>query len=1047
MLEHIIRLSLQNRAVVISASVILVFVGAAALQRLPIDAFPDTTPVQVQVNATAPGYPPEEVESLITFPIEQVLAGLPKLHEVRSISKYSLSQVTLLFEDGTDLYFARQVVNERLQSVELPTGVARPELGPAATGLGEVVHYVLRGESHTLEELTTLHDWEIRPRLRSLRGVAEVNTWGGERRQYQVNLIPERLVKFGLTWDEVTQALRDNNVNAAGGNLDQAGEVHLVRGIGRVSSAEEIGMIVIRTIDGVPVRVRDVARVEVGNELRRGATTANGKGEVVLGLVFMLIGENSAEVTRRVAEEIERIRPTLPAGVVLEPLYLRTDLVDHVIATVRNNLFEAGILVVAVLFIFLGDLRAGLIVALAIPLSMLFAAGSMLRFGIAGSLMSLGAIDFGLIVDSSVIMVENSVRRLAGASPGRSNLDIVREAALEVRKPTMFGELIIILVYLPILTLEGVEGRLFRPMALTVVFALVGSMVLSLTLMPVLASLLLSRRSSHEGDNALMRLLKWLYRPVLRLAVAERGAVIALGVLGLAFGGWLVRNLGAEFVPRLSEEAITVNAIRLAGVSLDESVRYGGRIETLLREKFPDEIRDVWSRTGTAQIATDPMGLELTDIYMTLQPRSAWKQAHDQESLERRIGAVIEQLPGMRSVMTQPIELRMNEMVAGVRSDVGIKIFGDDLATLRDLGAKVQDVIGKLPGAADVAVEQITGQPMLEVRIDPTAIARFGISTAHALEVIEAFGGAKVGEVFQGQRRFDLVVRLADEARVDIETVARIQLLAASGERVPLERVATIRQTEGPSTISREWQRRRIVVQANVRERDLAGFVSAAKAAIEREVPMPAGYFVRFGGQFEHFERAFQRLMVVVPLALALIVTLLYVTYGCAADVIRIFLTLPLAAIGGLTALYLREMPFSISAGVGLVALLGISVVGDMVFVSYFRSLIAGGMELLEAIEETALTRLRPVLMTGLVASVGFVPMALSSGVGAEVQRPLATVVIGGVLTSIFCTLILLPAMYALAAPAVGRVGRGDRTGGIVRAVDAVAEAGAGGAR
>lgn len=1016
MLERIITWSLHNRIAVLIATAILVFVGATAAVRLPLDAFPDTTPVQVQVNAVASGYAPEEIETLITYPIEQVLAGLPALQEVRSISKFGFSQITLQFDDGTDLYFARQLVNERLQTVELPVGIDRPTLGPAATGLGEVFHYIFEGPGKTLEELTTLHEWEIKPRLRSLRGVAEVNTWGGERKQYHVQVVPDQLLKHQLLWDDLVQALQRNNLNVSGGNLVQAGELHLVRGIGRTVTPEQIGNIVIRAVDGVPVRVRDVARVQVDHEIRRGASTANGRGEVVLGLVFMLIGENSYEVTRRVAAEVEAINASLPDGLHIRPVYMRSELVDHVLRTVRTNLFEAALLVIAVLFAFLGNLRAGLIVAAAIPLSMLFAADSMLRFGIAGSLMSLGAIDFGLIVDSSVIMVENSVRRLAEERGSRTRLEIVRDAALEVRRPTMFGEMIIALVYLPILTLEGVEGRLFRPMALTVIFALVGSMILSLTLMPVLASLFLPRNPRHS-ENWFVRGMRRIYRPVVRFAIAERSAILAGGALLVGFGVLLVMKTGAEFVPRLSEEAITANAIRLAGVSLEESVRYSERIEQVILEKFPDEVRDVWSRTGTAEIATDPMGIELTDIFITLQPRPQWKRAATQEELEALLSAELEKLPGMRIVLSQPIEMRINEMIAGIRADLGVKIFGDDLETLRDTAERVRNALAAIPGAADVSAEQITGQPSLEVRIDQDAIARYGVSAQHVLEMVEGVGGSKVGEIFEGQRRFDLVVRLAENARNDVESIGRLQLQTAAGERIPLQRVAEIRQTEGPSTISREWQRRRVIVQCNVRGRDLAGFVADAQAAIAREVPMPPGYFARFGGQFEHLERASRRLMIVVPLALLLIFALLYVTYRRFTDVLRIFLTLPLAAVGGLAALHLRGMPFSISAGVGMVALLGISVLGDMVFVSHLRTVIGRGTDLLIAIEETALTRLRPVLMTGLVASVGFVPMAFNTGVGAEVQRPLATVVIGGVITSTFVTLLLLPAIYAAISP------------------------------
>lgn len=1013
MLEHIIRWSLSNRLLVILLSALVIVAGAAAVAHLPIDAFPDTTPVQVQVNTSAPAYSPEEIEAQVTYPIEQALAGLPNLLEVRSISKFGLSQVTALFTDDANIYLARQVVSERLQTVDLPSGITRPELGPVSTGLGEIYHYLVRGEGRTLEELTTIQDWVIKPRLKSITGVAEVNTWGGERKQYHVLFDPDRLLKFDMLLDDLVDALQRNNLNVAGGILTQAGELHLVRGIGLTSTVEQIGDIVIRAHDGVPVRVRDVATVAIDHEIRRGAATANGRGETVLGLVFMLMGENSYDVTRRVANEVDAINRSLPGGVQIVPVYVRTELVQHVIDTVRTNLLEAALLVIAVLFAFLGNLRAGLIVAAAIPLSMLFAACGMLRFGIAASLMSLGALDFGLIVDSGVIMVENSLRRLSENHAGRPRMEVVCDAALEVRRPTMFGELIIAIVYLPILTLEGMEGRLFRPMAITVILALLGSMVLSLTLMPVLASLMLPHRPKHR-DTWLVCILRSFYAPVVEAAVRWRGAVIVAATVMLGIGAWSASRLGAEFLPRLSEEAVTINAIRLAGVSLEESVRYSGQIEKLIRERFSNEVRDVWTRTGTAEVATDPMGIELSDLFLTLHPRPQWRRAKTQEELESQLSSELSVLPGMRLVFSQPIEMRVNEMIAGVRSDLAVKVFGDDLDTLRDLAGKVRTVMAGMPASADLSVEQITGQPALEVVIDQAAIARFGVPAQHALEMVEAVGGRKVGEIREDPRRFDLVLRLMPEARRGVEDLSKIRIASATGERIPLTRLASIRHVEGPSTITREWQKRRIVVQANVSGDDLAGYVAEAKRKIARDVALPEGYYIRYGGQFEHFERASTRLMIVVPIALGLVFVLLHMTYGRLSDVLRIFLTLPLAAVGGLLALQFRGLPFSVSAGVGLIAMSGVAVLGDMVFVSHLRRLLGQGLEPLTAIRQTALTRLRPVLMTGLVASLGFVPMAFNTGVGAEVQRPLATVVIGAVITSTFATLLVLPAIYAM---------------------------------
>ena len=1016
MLNRVIDWSLRHRFLVVVLSLVLVGSGVQAMLRLPIDAFPDTTPVQVQVNTVAPALSPVEIEQQITFPVEQVIAGIPRLQEVRSISKFGLSQVTAIFEDGTDIYFARQLVNERLQTVELPEVSPRPELGPVATGLGEVYHYLVRADGMTLEELTTLHDWVIKPRLLSVPGVAEVNTWGGERKQYHVLVDLARLLKYELTLDDVIAALRRNNLNVGGGNLVQAGELHLIRGISLTTDERQIANVVISAHDGVPIRIRDVARVEVGHEVRRGAVTANGEGEVVLGLGFMLMGENSHDVTRRLKERMSEVQAALPPGVRIEPVYDRTELVDQVIATVEKNLLEGALLVIAVLFAFLGNLRAGLIVAAAIPLSMLFAFNGMLRFGIAGSLMSLGAIDFGLVVDSSVIMIENSVRRLAEEGEERSVLEVVRDASIEVRRPTMFGELIIMIVYLPILTLEGVEGKLFIPMALTVIFALAGSLILSLTLMPVLASLLLPRRV-EERENVLVRAAKWLYRPLLRGALRLRVPVIASAILILAGALALAARTGAEFVPRLSEMGIVINTVRLSGVSLEESVRYGTLLERKLMREFPDEVRDVWVRTGTAEVATDPMGIELSDVFITLKPREEWKRATTQEELTAAIRGALEGMPGMRMVFTQPIEMRVNEMVAGIRADLGIKVFGDDLEVLREKAAAVEAVVRSIPGSADVYTEQVTGQPVLEVHVDQDAIARHGVPAEHVMQVVQAMGTTPIGEVRQGQRRFDLVVRLAEEYRRDPAAIGRILVPTASGERIPLARLASIRQVEGPSTITREWQKRRIVVQCNVQGRDVGGFVEEVQRRLATELDLPTGYHITYGGQFEHLERARTRLAIVVPLALALILFLLHASTGSLRDSLLIFTGAPFAAAGGVVALWVRDMPFTVSAAVGFVAVSGVAMLNGLVLSATIRRLAAEGVPFDLAIEQAALMRLRPVLMTALVAALGFVPMALNTGVGAEVQRPLATVVIGGVISDNFLTLTVLPALYALFGP------------------------------
>jgi cobalt-zinc-cadmium resistance protein CzcA len=1009
-INRVITWSLEHRLLVIAVALIVVAAGFWSLRRLPIDAYPDTTPVMVQVNTTAPALSPLEIEQQVTFPVEQVISGLPGLAEVRSISKFGLSQVTTIFEEGVDLYLARQMVMERLGAVRLPEGIAAPQLGPIATGLGEVFHYVVTGDGWSLEELTTIHDWVIKPQLLSVPGVAEVNTWGGERRQYQVVVRPDRLPRYDLTMDDVFAALRENNQSVGGGIIVQAGELHLVQGMSLTTSVEEIAEIVIAAHDGVPIRIRDVGDVRIGHEIRRGAATSGGSGEVVLGLGFMLMGENSHEVTRRLRERLEEVQGSLPARIVVRPVYERTELVDHVIRTVQENLSVGAILVIAVLFTFLGSLRAGLIVALAIPLSMLFAFSGMLQVGIAASLMSLGAIDFGLIVDSSVIMVENSVRRLAEEGGSRPKLDIVRDASLEVRRPTMFGELIITIVYLPILTLEGIEGKLFRPMALTVIFALLGSMIISLTLMPVLASLLLSGRP-REREHVLTRMGRLLYRPVVRAAMHRRHAVIAAAAVLLAGGAWLGSRLGAEFIPRLEEGAITINAIRLAGVSLEESVRYGTQIERLLVERFPDEVRDVWTRTGSAQVPTDPMGIELSDVYVMLTPRDQWTRAGTQPELTAEIQQELSGLPGMRLVFTQPIEMRVNEMIAGIRTDLGIKIFGDDLEVLSRTATEVAAILEGVAGAQDIYVEQLTGQPILEVRVDQAAIARHGVPAQHVLQAVEAVGGIALGEVREGQRRFDLIARFPERFRRDPAEIGKVLIQTADGRRIPLDRLARVRQFEGPATVTREWQKRRIVVQCNVRGRDVASFVDEVRRRVDRELGLPAGYYVAYGGQFEHLERARERLMFIVPAALLLILLLLQTSTESFRDALIILTGAPFATLGGILALWLRDMPFTISAGVGFVAVSGVSMLAGLVMVSTVRQRLREGLALRAAIEEGAVLRLRPVLITALVASLGFVPMAVNTHIGAEVQRPLATVVIGGLVSSTILTLLVLPAL------------------------------------
>ncbi len=1014
MLNWIIDYSLRHRLLVIVASLALAAAGALSLHYLDIDAFPDTTPVQVQINTVAPALGPEEVEQRITFPIEQSIGGLPGLESMRSVSKFGFSQVVVTFRDGTDIYFARQLINERLATVELAEGISRPKMGPVSTGLGEVFHYVVTGAGNDITELRTIHDWIIRPKMRTVKGTAEVNTWGGYEKQYQVRVDPNLLIKYGVTFDEVVRAAQDNNRNVGAGTVREGTQSVVVQGLGRTTDIDQIKAIVIKAAGGVPIRIGDIGEVVIGSEIRRGAVTADGKGEVVMGLGFLLMGENTHEVTWAMKHRLDEIKATLPPNIDVVPVYDRTELVDHVIDTVKNNLFEGGLLVVAVLFLFLGNLRAAMIVALAIPLSMLFAFSGMLRFGISASLLSLGAIDFGMIVDSSVVMVENCVRHIAhGDNHRRPTIDVIRDAAIEVRKPTMFGELIIMIVYLPILTLEGIEGKLFRPMALTVIFALIGSMVLSLTLMPVLASLLLPRRI-EQREPLLMRIAHAIHAPILRFSIEHKTLVVGFAacVLFIAFA-MIAPNLGSEFVPRLSEGAIAVSVVRLTGTDLADSIKLNTVMEKTVLAAFPSEVQHVWSRIGTAEISTDPMGIELTDMFITLRPRHQWKRAQTQAELTELIEKHLRDMPGQRLAFLQPIEMRMNEMVSGTRADVAVKLYGDDLDLLTAKGQEIESIISRIPGSADVAVEQITGQPVLQIKLNQDQLARFGVPAKVATDVIESIGSKRLGEVFEGQLRFPLIARLPDALRNGSEEIGSILIPTPSGERLPLSRLADIRVIQGPSTITREWGQRRITISANVRGRDIGTFVAEAQRRLRDQLTLPPGrYFYEFGGQFEHLQRARTRLLIVVPVAACLIFTLLYLTYNNLVDALRVFTGVPFGWVGGIFALWLRDMPFSISAAIGFIALSGVAVLDDMILVSYVRQLRQRGVALDQAVMQAAVTRLRPVLMTTLVASLGFLPMAFSTGMGAEVQRPLATVVIGGVIGAMLMSLLVLRVLY-----------------------------------
>ena len=1020
MLNWLIRTSLKNRLLVAILAAALILVGGRSLTNLPIDAFPDTTPVQVQINTTVPSLNAEEAEAQITLPVELAIGGLPGLDNIRSVSKFGLSQVVATFDDKTSIYRARQLITERLQTVELPPGIDRPQLGPISTGLGEVFHYVVRSDNtnRTLTELREIQDWLVKPQLRKVRGVAEVNTWGGFEKQYHVITEPQRLVKYGLTLEQLVEALEANNQNVGGGQVVRSGESLLVHGLGLATNVQEIANIVITSADGVPVRVRDVAEVKLDHEIRRGAVTGGGKGEIVLGLGFMLMGENSAEVTRGLKAKLAEVQKTLPSDVKVQVLYDRTELVDNVIETVKHNLFAGALLVIAVLFAFLGNLRAGLVVAAAIPLSMLFAGDLMLQAGISASLLSLGAVDFGLIVDGSVVMVENAMRRLAlrqhelgRALTKEEREETLASAPLEVARPVAFGVGIILIVFLPILALEGVEGKMFKPMALTMIFALAGSLILALTLTPVLASLFLPKQVK-EKEPWLVRISHRLYEPLLELALRFRFLTLLSALVVLVSVGFLASRMGGEFLPKLGEGAIVGTTVRLAGISTEEAVAYNDRIEKLLLAEFPNEIANIWTRLGSAEIATDPMGIELSDFFLALHPRPQWKKARTQTELVEKMRKVFAKLPGMTVAFSQPIEMRLNEMIAGARGDIAIKIYGDDLEHLRTLSDEVQRVLGGIQGVGELTGEQLVGQLILQVRVDPQAIARYGVATRNVLNVVESVGTRKVGEVREGQRRFPLVVRMPDRQRTDPEALAATLIPTASGSVLPLNKVAQVVETEGPSTINREWGKRRVTVQCNVRGRDVASFVAEAQKKITEQVKLPEGYTVEWGGQFENMKRANAKLAFVVPMALGLILMLLYFSLKSLRDVFVVATGIPLGAVGGVLALWLRGMPFTVSSAIGFIALSGVAILNGLVLVTFIKQKLESGELLEQAVREGCLVRLRPVLMTALVAAVGFIPMAVNVGVGGEVQRPLATVVIGGIFSNTLLTLLVLPTLY-----------------------------------
>jgi cobalt-zinc-cadmium resistance protein CzcA len=1022
LLSWIVGWSLRNRPVVIIAVLLFTLLGLRAAVTLPIDAVPDITNVQVQVITAAPALSPIEVEQYVSVPVERSLAGIPRATEVRSISKYGLSVVTIVFHDDTDIYFARQLVNERMREAQeaVPTQYGKPEMGPITSGLGEIYQFTVTNERMSLMQLEELLDWQIAPQLRSVPGVVEVNSFGGEDKQYQVLLDPKRLQASGVSVAQVADALHNSNANAGGGYIEHEREHFVIGTDGLVKNLDDLRRVVIgATPQGVPITVATVGDVQFGPRLRRGAATKDGAGEVVVGVALMLMGENSRAVTAAVKAELAAMLPTLPEGTQVSAFYDRSSLVERTTATIGKNLLEGALLVVLVLFLLLGDLRAGVVVATTIPLSLLFALLVMKVTGISGNLMSLGAIDFGLIVDGAVIIVENAVRRLSQgeASAGRrltapERLQVVEQATLEVRSASVFGEAIIAIVYIPILALIGIEGKLFRPMATTVLLALGGAFILSLTLVPVLTSYVV-RPKAGAHETWLLRAAHRAFLPALERALRHRWLTIGAALLALGAAVMLFVRLGAEFVPQLDEGDLLVEARRLPGIALSESVATSLRVEKALIE-IP-EIDHVVSRTGAPEVATDPMGVEQSDIYVGLKPREAWRPGISKEDLAQDISERIERLvPEVAGGISQPIQMRTNELIAGVRSDVAAIIYGQDLDTLTELGDRAAALIRAIVGAEDVRVEQVAGLRYLRIAPDRNKLARYGLSVADVNQITETLAvGHDSGEVLEGERRFGIVVKTQHGFAGSVDAIASLPLKSVSGQIVPLGDVANLAFEPGPAQVSRQNQSRRLTVEFNVRGRDLLSVVKEAELAIAAGLDLPTGYRVEWGGQFQHYEEAKGRLLIVVPAALFLIVFLLWMAFESVRTALLIFLNVPFAIVGGVLALVLRGIPFSISAGVGFIALFGVAMLNGLVLVSFSRQLEARGMGHVEAIRQAAELRLRPVLMTALVAALGFLPMALSTAPGSEVQQPLATVVIGGIVSATLLTLLLLPVVYA----------------------------------
>ncbi|MDH0846954.1 MULTISPECIES: CusA/CzcA family heavy metal efflux RND transporter [Delftia] len=1034
MFERIIRFAIEQRWLVLLAVLAMAALGIYNYQRLPIDAVPDITNVQVQINTQASGYSPLETEQRVTYPIETVMAGLPHLEQTRSLSRYGLSQVTVVFKDGTDIYFARQLVGERIQQARdsLPAGIT-PTLGPISTGLGEIYLWTVEAEDgakkpdgtpYTPMDLREIQDWVIKPQLRNVPGVTEINSIGGYAKEYLVAPAPEKLAAYGFTLADIVTALQRNNANVGAGYIERQGEQYLIRAPGQVGGIADIREVIVGSAQGQPIRIRDLAEVGLGQELRTGAATDNGR-EVVLGTVFMLIGENSRTVSRAVDQRMAEINRGLPPGVKAITVYDRTNLVDKAIATVKKNLVEGAALVVVILFLFLGNLRAALITALIIPLSMLFTFTGMVHYKVSANLMSLGALDFGIIIDGAVVIVENCVRRLAHAQEARGRsltrserFHEVFAAAKEARRPLLFGQLIIMVVYLPIFALTGVEGKMFHPMALTVVIALAGAMLLSITFIPAAIALFMGDKVA-EKENRLMGWARRAYAPVLARVMAAPAVVLTAAAVAVALSLLLATRLGSEFAPNLNEGDFAIQALRIPGTSLTQSLQMQMQIEKALKKEFP-EIDRVFARTGTAEIASDPMPPNISDGYIMLKARSEWPDpARPRDELLAAVQASVDRIPGNNYEFSQPIQLRFNELISGVRSDVAVKIFGDDMAVLEKSAQTVAGMLQQIAGASEVKVEQTTGLPMLTVQIDREKASRYGLNMGDVQDAIStAMGGTEAGTVFEGDKRFDIQVRLPDAVRNDLQALSRLPIALPRGADgrigfVPLSAVATFETAPGPNQVSREDGKRRIVVSANVRGRDMGSFVGEAQQKLQG-LSLPPGYWTRWGGTFENLESATRRLQIVVPVALLMVFVLLFAMFGNVRDGLVVFTGIPFALTGGILALWLRDIPLSISAAVGFIALSGVAVLNGLVMISWIRSLREQGASVPDAVTEGALTRLRPVLMTALVASLGFVPMAIATGTGAEVQRPLATVVIGGILSSTLLTLLVLPLLYRL---------------------------------